>query len=308
MSINKYDSLDYRKFNFKSELDKAINSLEGILTGVSIDKKIDSSEVDEILHWCSLHKPYINRHPYNELISLLEQTTADGIISEEEYKDVLWLCQKLKTSNEYYDLLTCDIQKLQGILHGILADGEITENEIRELKDWLDENEHLAKTFPYDEVYSLIMSVLKDGILNPEEQDMLKVFFSEYIDLKSSYNINRPEIEELKLKIKISGICSVCPEISIENNLFCFTGVSQKTTRSKIVEVIESLGGNYNNSLIKNTNYLIIGDNGNPCWAFACYGRKVEKAIQLRKNGEKIIIIHENDFWGIPFRICHVGK
>jgi len=27
------------------------------------------------------------------------------------------------------------------------------------------------------------------------------------------------------------------------------------------------------------------------------YGRKVEKAIQLRKEGHKIILVHENDFW-----------
>ena len=29
----------------------------------------------------------------------------------------------------------------------------------------------------------------------------------------------------------------------------------------------------------------IVGDNGNPAWAFSCYGRKVEKAIDMRKGG-----------------------
>jgi SH3-like domain-containing protein len=41
----------------------------------------------------------------------------------------------------------------------------------------------------------------------------------------------------------------------------------------------------------------LIGDEGNPCWVFSCYGRKVEKAIQYRKSGLPILIIHENDFW-----------
>lgn len=31
-------------------------------------------------------------------------------------------------------------------------------------------------------------------------------------------------------------------------------------------------------------------------WAFSCYGRKVEKAVQLRKDGSQVIIVHENDF------------
>ncbi|GMA55471.1 hypothetical protein GCM10025857_68280 [Alicyclobacillus contaminans] len=45
------------------------------------------------------------------------------------------------------------------------------------------------------------------------------------------------------------------------------------------------------------TDYLVVGDQGNPCWAFSCYGRKVEKAVKLRKQGRRILIIHEVDFW-----------
>ena len=46
----------------------------------------------------------------------------------------------------------------------------------------------------------------------------------------------------------------------------------------------------------KRVDYLVIGADGNPCWAFACYGRKVEKAVELRKSGVRIMIIHESDF------------
>lgn len=43
--------------------------------------------------------------------------------------------------------------------------------------------------------------------------------------------------------------------------------------------------------------FLVVGADGNPCWAFACYGRKVEMAIDYRKQGCKLLIVHENDFW-----------
>jgi hypothetical protein len=37
---------------------------------------------------------------------------------------------------------------------------------------------------------------------------------------------------------------------------------------------------------------------GNPAWAFASYGRKIEKAINLNNSkGLEILIIHEDDFW-----------
>ena len=45
------------------------------------------------------------------------------------------------------------------------------------------------------------------------------------------------------------------------------------------------------------SDYLVIGSGGNPCWAYSCHGRKVEKAVKMRKQGHPIIIVHESDFW-----------
>ena len=50
------------------------------------------------------------------------------------------------------------------------------------------------------------------------------------------------------------------------------------------------------NSVSAKLDYLIIGADGNPCWAYACYGRKVEKAVDLRKTGSRLLLVHENDF------------
>lgn len=61
-------------------------------------------------------------------------------------------------------------------------------------------------------------------------------------------------------------------------------------------KTISDLGGIPTKTLTKKTDYLIVGDNGNQAWAFACYGRKVEKALGLRKSGHKISLIHEYDF------------
>ena len=89
----------------------------------------------------------------------------------------------------------------------------------------------------------------------------------------------------------------MCPQLIIPDNLFCFTGVSYKAKRSEIKEIVESKGGKFKNTVVKETNYLIVGNGGNPCWAFSCYGRKVEQAVNLRKAGHGILIVHENDFW-----------
>ena len=58
---------------------------------------------------------------------------------------------------------------------------------------------------------------------------------------------------------------------------------------------IQKLGGVVVGSVSGRLNYLFIGGDGNPCWSYACYGRKVEKAIELRKAGAEIVIVHEYD-------------
>lgn len=295
--MNNYDSMEYRKYTYKSEFDKAIHTLEGILKGIAFDNKIHTSEFEELKNWYILHKNLIRINPFNEIISIVELSIEDNELTYEEVEDILWVCKNFTTENNFYDMITSDIQRLQGLLHGILSDNIINDEEIIELRDWLNENCHLEKTYPYDEIYSLITSVLSDGKIDDYERDILKVYFSEFIDTKTSYNINSVEIDKLKEEIKISGICSVCPEIDIENSTFCFTGVSSRGTRSKIKTTVESLNGIFKENLTQDTNYLVIGDFGNPCWAFSCYGRKVEKAMKLRKEGKPLLIIHENDFW-----------
>lgn len=82
----------------------------------------------------------------------------------------------------------------------------------------------------------------------------------------------------------------------MEGKKFCITGILKSGNRALLEKKISDLGGVPTRTLTKKTDYLIVGDNGNQAWAFACYGRKVEKALDLRKNGHKISLIHEFDF------------
>ena len=64
-----------------------------------------------------------------------------------------------------------------------------------------------------------------------------------------------------------------------------------------MAKLVADVGGLSRSSVTAKTDYLIVGNAGNPCWAYACYGRKIEEAVQLRKQGAKVIIVNETDFW-----------
>ncbi len=294
--LQDYDKGEFSIYNSYRGSVKALNTLDGILKGIDIDHKINSAELDELRFWCECHRDLSPHYPFKELFPMIQQYTADGVLSREEYDDILWLCEKLQ-DRKYDGLIKMASQELHGVLHGVLADNVVSEEEAIGLSGWLVSNDFLQGVYPYDELFSLISVVLADRRLDEFEADMLKAYFADFIDARESWNLNRDDLDALKKEICIPGICHMCPEITFAEKTFCFTGESPKATRMEIAIKIQNAGGIYHDTVTKKTDYLLIGSNGSQCWAYSCYGRKVEKAVGLRRAGLPIKIVHENDFW-----------
>lgn len=282
----------YRKFTGKAEFEKAVNSLLGLIDGIAIDSKINDKEIGFLEVWLDDHRTNSGRHPFNELFPVVERAVADGVLTEDEKADISWLCNRLMSA-EYFNAATADMQKLHALVAGIAADGEISIEELKGLSAWLSNHEHLKRCWPYDEIESLVTSVLVDKKIDPEEHKVLMRFFSEFVSILDSTTIVSPAFLE---GTNIVGLCAVCPDIAFSDAVFCLTGQSYKYTRSEFEGLIASLGGKTASGVSKKVNYLVVGSDGNPCWAYACYGRKVEKAVELRRAGHSIVIVHENDF------------
>jgi len=282
----------YRKYMGRAELEKAINSLLGLIEGITIDSKINEHEIGFLNLWLEQNKINADKHPFNELFPVVEDAISDGVLSEDEKEDISWLCKKI-TSSDYFNVATADMQKLHAVVAAIAADGEITQDELNGLSSWLQEHDHLKTCWPYDEIESLITSIMQDGRIDPDEHKILVEFFGEFVSLFDNKTVVSPLVKEGN---SLLGLSAVCPDINFEDAVFCLTGTSYKYSRVEFEKLISDLGGTSAKGVSKKVNYLIVGADGNPCWAYACYGRKVEKAVELRKQGVPIVIVHENDF------------
>lgn len=282
----------YTQFNTYHRLDKSINSLIGLIQGIALDGEINNKELGLFNLWLKEHYELRDKHPFIELIPVIESSLADGLLTEDERDDILWLCEKL-LSTEFVDETTASLQMLHGILGGIAADGVVSESELKGLSNWLNDHDFLTSCWPYDEVSSLVTSVLADGKIDVSEQKLLQSFFSEFTSLLDDKTITSPLLTKEK---SIEGVCASCPEIVFENSIFCFTGESKRYKRNELEALVQELGGLTSPTVTQKINYLVIGADGNQCWAYSCYGRKVEKAVELRKKGLRILIVHENDF------------
>ena len=288
---------EYRTFTKPAELHKAINTLRGIVAGISSSGGVSADEKQEMVHWCSLHEHLRDRHPFSELLPAIERSMQDGFIDETEQSDILWLCNNFIDEAKYYDVITSSIQFLGGLVHGIMGDGKLADSEIKMLQLWLKSNDFLQGTYPFDELSSLIHTILEDEFISEEERNSLLAFMSNLVEFKDSYNLSEPNFAALREKYSIGGICARNPVIKFEKRNFCFTGESYRATRAEMKNEIEKMGGTFKSSVSKSTDYLVVGNAGNPCWAYSCYGRKIEEAMALRKAGSKVQIVNEVDFW-----------
>lgn len=297
MTMDKDDLQNFVRYTAKGEMIKALNILEGMIRGMAIDGRINPAEMAELKNWLGLHKELLERLGFTDLLTVLEESLQDRQLSAEEKADILWLCSHYTANNIYQDFIINDIQKLQGLLHGIMADNLIELPEIEQLGKWLADHAYLKGIYPYDELYSMILSVLADKKLDPDEQALLKVYFSEFIDVKKTKNLHEDELNELRSSFQISGVCASHPQLEFKDHLFSFTGISARVNQAEIKSLIEARGGQFKANVVKDTDYLIVGNKVRTAWPFSCYGRKVEQAVSLRKAGSSILIVHENDFW-----------
>jgi hypothetical protein len=292
MGFSMKDDAAYRRFTGKAEFEKIFNTLIGLIEGIVIDAKINEVELGFLQVWLDAQRAKAQRHPFNEIVPLLDQTIADGVLSSGGKEDILWLCRRL-TASEYLSVATADMQRLRSLVAAIGSDGQVSVDELCGLADWVLENEHLKTCWPYDEIESLVSGVLEDGRIEPAEHAVLMAFFGEFVAEVDSKAAVSPHVKE---GATVVGLCAVGPAIRFPGSVFCLTGSSRQYSRQDFAMAIAGRGGAAVNGVSKRVNYLVIGADGNPCWAYACYGRKVERAVELRKEGHHLVIVHEKDF------------
>jgi NAD-dependent DNA ligase len=288
------DEHTLKVYTAKAQADKAISTLKGILLGINLDGIVNEKEIHELHEWVISQNELVKRNPFNEFMTIIENTISNKIPIKETIEDLYWLCQKYEGENYYYNAVTTDLQTLQGLCHGILSDGIINDKEIYDLQKWLEENGHLNTYYPYDEIRSLVLSIVSDHKIDEEEKLVLKAYFNQFVKLEDTAIAK--QLENETIGVNIAGLCTSEPNVTFPGKTFCITGILKRGNRETLQNDITKLGGIPTDSVTRKTDYLIVGDNGNPAWAFSCYGRKVEKALSMRKEGHTIMLIHEFDF------------
>lgn len=182
------------------------------------------------------------------------------------------------------------IDELIGVCRGVTADGNIVKSEADYLISWLESNNEIINDYPANILYDRIKVMLSDGILDKDEQ-------KELLELLRDLTGDKPIHESIESMSSTLPLNSPLPsDISVEGMSFVLTGKFVSGTRNQVESVLKDLGATTGKSVTNTTNYLVIGIIGNDNWIHSSFGRKIEKAVELRENRNTGIAIISEEY------------
>ena len=178
------------------------------------------------------------------------------------------------------------MQTLMGIVSGILADNYLADLEIHFLKTWLREHDGIAEQWPGQAIYRLVRQVLEDGIVTEDERAHLMGELQRLVNTDfTNTGAALPEGPYLPVDDDVT--------VLLTNATVCHTGEFLFGTRAAVERATLRAGGMPTDTVSRRTSLLVIGTRTSPHWIGTTYGRKIQRAIELRDGGEVIEIISE---------------
>ncbi len=283
---------------------KTMTRLYGTIEGLTIDCRLNEKEIAALYNWMERHLSLADHEPFKGLWNLLSDILADQIIDKEEKDELLEWCANTINDRGFLKEFTQIVRTLHGVIGGIIADEKITADELEGLKDWLIDYEQFQDWWPLNQLNELIEHVLADGKIDKAEHKMLTAVFKDFTEVPLDEVILHDDEYMFEEHMKslspffqpISSICEIKPDICFKNRKFCFTGPAKTGKRKDLSFMVEQLGGNCSKTVVKDLNYLIIGAQSSPAWAYSTYGRKIETAMEKNKKQKSVFLIQEEDF------------
>ena len=273
-------------FNFTREKVKAMHGLKGILCGITADKRLNEKEFLFLDCWLKSQQFLAQDQDVVGILTQVGDILEDGEVSREE----LHLMQsKIATIASTKDTGSLNkigqIDELIGFLTGVAADGVLNDDEVSAMSFWLEENASIRATWPASVVVNRLELILEDGIITEEERS----------DLLNTVNqVTGTNAEDSKISFESTEVWEdKIDKLVVAGAMFCLTGDFVSGDRNSMDNFLRFRGANTSSNVNKDVDFLVIGTLASGDWLYTSHGRKIEKALMLKREGHHITIITE---------------
>ena len=185
----------------------------------------------------------------------------------------------------YKDDMRRSLGTLLGMAQGMLADRHLNDAEIRFLQEWLDRSESIAAEWPGNVVHARVRTVLEDGAVTEPERQYLVGTLRQLIE--GTLEDPAPPAPKAVLAFDHPDA------IVFPQSRFCLTGEFVYASPEVCAATIERRGGMISSTVTRKLNYLVVGGLGSKGWQQGGHGTKIEKALEYKREGAAILIVHE---------------
>ena len=273
-------------FSFTREKLKAIHGLRGILIGVVADKRLNEKEFLFLDVWLKSQQ-YLAEDP--DVVNILRQVgdiLEAGQISAEALAGMQEHIEQFISSKDTGDSdPVARIDELVGFLAGLAAD-ILNDMDISALSAWLESNTEVKDRWPANVIVSRLESILEDGIVTEGERSDFLTTVNQFIG---------PEFDSSDVTIEASTAVweDQVEALDFEGSTFCLTGDFVSGDQDSVDTMLKCKGAVTQPNVNKDVDYLEIGPLASRNWLYTSHGRKIEKALLLKREGTQVTIITE---------------
>lgn len=183
-----------------------------------------------------------------------------------------------------------DISEILGLVKGILSDGTVADGEAAFLRSWCEAHPDARDLWPVNVLLSRLERCFADGRIDDDERIELRDLFSDLVGGTQSVLLGYDGASALPLDKPTPLICYGPDEV------FTFTGKFAYGTRKQCEREVMQRGSTCAPNVTRRTSFLVIGTFGSRDWVQTAYGRKIQRAVELRDSGFALRIVGE-DHW-----------
>ncbi|MBJ7536974.1 BRCT domain-containing protein [Marinomonas transparens] len=274
-------------YSLASNKKKAIYSLKGILQGIVADTVLNSLEALYLNTWLLDSKPLRDDPDVVDLLDAIQSALEDGKFTADELDDLNTLITDIIEYRSFSTVTVDDyVNEFLGLISGVVADDQINEKEFAYIVEWINNHADVMEEVAVKNVIANVIDFSKRDHVTQDDEDAL------LLCLKQTAGIRFLE----------TGSADAHPMDNIADNIdsmdhtgarICFTGVFNTGSRKEVEAIANNLGAITRKDPSKSIDYVIIGTQVAPDWKHTSFGRKIQKAVELREGGHPLIILTE---------------
>ncbi|MEX0962469.1 MAG: BRCT domain-containing protein [Pseudohongiellaceae bacterium] len=276
-----------RAFSFSNEKDRALYGLKGILAGVVADQRLNEMEFLFLDCWLQSQEHLSADEDVLAILSQVGEILEDGVINPKELDTMQASIEQILSQRESETTESVGhIEELVGFLTGTASDGVLNDQEINGMSSWLERNSSVREVWPASVIVQRLDTILEDGVITDEERQDLLTTVRQVTGTDTDIPSLGYEVSTEVWEDPIDGL-------TLNGSVFCLTGDFVSGDRESVDTMLRCLGAETNSSVNKSVDYLVIGTLASHGWLYTSHGRKIEKALLLKRAGGPIKVITE---------------